>query len=89
MSRTYEHTFDRDDETGVVVTYTAEGGDPGVYTGPYEGSYPATAPEIEIVSAATMDGQPVTLTPAEDERMSTWLAENHEDDDPDYGDWDD
>ena len=88
MSRTYEHTFDLDDERSVIVEYTAEGGDPGSYSSLHEDSYPATAPEIEIVKAVDMDGDVVVLTPEQDEKFCDWLAQNHEDDDPDYG-WDD
>lgn len=89
MPQSFFHTFTLDDESEVAVEYTATGGDPGIYSGPYEGSYPATAPEIEILKAHDNQGNTVFLTQEQDEKFCDWLAENHEDDEPDYGVWGD
>lgn len=89
MPRTYYQDFDRDDESPVTVEYTASGGCSAHMGSMTYAGHPAEAPEIEIVKAFN-DAGPVMLTPAEDERMSTWLAENHEDaadDGDDYDDW--
>ncbi|TQI72948.1 hypothetical protein FHT98_0668 [Bosea sp. AK1] len=86
MPRTHFQDFDRDDESPVTIEYTASGGCSAHMGSMTYAGHPGEPPEIEIVKAFNEAG-PVTLTQAEDERMCLWLAENHEDDEPDYDDW--
>lgn len=86
MARTFFQDFDRDDESPVTVEYTITGGCAAQTYGPPEDCYPAEPPEVEIVKSFN-DAGPITLTDAEDERMCLWIAENHEEDEPDYDDW--
>lgn len=86
MPRTFFQDFDRDDGTPVTVEYSARGGCPAHYGSMSYAGHPAEGPEIEIVKAFN-DAGPVSLTDAEDERMWLWIAEHHEDDEPDYDDW--
>lgn len=83
MPVTYDQDFERDDETEVTVEYTYSGGSPAHYGSLTYPGHPAEPPEIEIVRAYTKDGD-VTLTPAEDERFTNWIAENHVEDEPEY-----
>jgi hypothetical protein len=88
MPHYHKDTLTDEAETDVEVTYTATGGHGGVYSVPWE-SEPPEAPEIEIISVMRLsDGAPLTLSDADADRITQWLAENHQDDDDDYG-WED
>lgn len=71
----------RDDESDVVVRYTFSPGHPGWPPCYSHGGTPPDPAEVCIVSALAADGQPVTLSEAEETRITEWLLENHE---PDY-----
>ena len=81
MPRTHETTFERDDETEVTVEYTITGIVPATYWQPSEGG------EVEIVKVTDADGNPVQHTDAEDEKWSTWIAENHDFNEDYYDDY--
>lgn len=86
-------TRDDEAETDVTIGYTFSPGRPA-YTprGEYAPIDPPEGPEVEIVSVTMLADQttglrqPVELTPAETEKATDWVIENHEDDgdDPDY-----
>lgn len=88
MTRTHFTTLNRldENETEVQVEYSITPYYPATYDDPAEGG------EVEIVGAWTKgdDGADVkvTLTDAEDEKFSQWIAENHDhnDDGPDTDD---
>lgn len=85
MARTYLHTFYReaDDgtETAVTVEFTQTPNISATWDDPAEGG------EVEIVKAHTeAEGWSAKYSDAENEKWTTWLMENHEDDD-DGQDW--
>lgn len=60
LSGTFDTTITVNDvEINVTVEWSGTPGDPGVYSGPMEGSYPAEAPEVEIdaVYATEVDAE--------------------------------
>ena len=72
-------------EIGIEVEYSISDYDPGCCSGPPENCYPPEGGEVEIISATTEDGLPFSWTDDQDERWSTWIAENHDFDDGRYG----
>lgn len=79
MARTYFQDFEPFIRGAVTVEYSITAGSMPTWEEPGE------AGEVEIVGVWLKDSEiPVTLTAEEDEKFSTWIAENHEyDDGPD------
>ncbi|MEJ0093306.1 MAG: hypothetical protein WDN46_07690 [Methylocella sp.] len=90
MTRTFFQTFERDDgETEITVEYSISDYLPAQTYGPPESCCPAEGGEVEIVKAWTTaePSQDITLTDAEEQRMSTYIQENPPPDD-DYDPYD-
>ena len=84
--RTHFTTFERDDETEVIVEYTITPVILAFISGPPEDCYPAEGGEVEIIKVSVGPDE-VKWTEAEADKWCSWIVQNHDfDDGPDPDD---